>query len=220
MKTTSEGCGVRHAARVKVALVALCMVAACSTKNETVKTDSAGGMVGATTAAAGASTGATAAAQPASPSSYTDPQILGATEGADSAEIALGKVAEKKASNAGVKAFAQMLVADHSKAAKQAKQLESKASLNAQTPPGDTTSAETSHLVDRFNGIAKGMDFDTAFVNHEVDDHQHDLDDTKSMIDAAQNPQVKQMLQSSLPVLQKHLDRAKALQKQLEKSKS
>jgi len=192
-------------------------MAACGPKTDRTS-DSAAGTVGATTAAT--ETGATTAAQPASvePKNYSDAQILGAIEGADSSEIAVAKVAETSASTAGVKSYAKMLVSDHEKALKDAKSLETKASANAQTPPGDTTSAATSHVIDRLKGL-KGFDFDTAFVNHEVDDHKHDIDDTKDMIDATKNTEVKTALQSSLPVLQKHLDRAQALQKELDKMK-
>lgn len=222
MDTTSDG--VRRITRTSLALlIAGTALVACRSGNETTN-DSAAGAVGTTASSyggvAGASTGATASAQPAaSPSSYSDAQILGALQGADSSEIQAGKVAEQKATNAAVKSFARMLVTDHTKGATQTKQL-AKDSLSAQTPPGDTTATATTHFLDRLNSTAKGLAFDTAFVNHEVEDHQHDIDDTKQMVDAAKNPQVKQLLQKTLPVLQKHLDRAKALQDQLSKTKS
>lgn len=221
MNTTSDG--VRRITRTSLALLfAGTALVACRSGKETTN-DSAAGAVGATTSSygmAGASTGATAAAQPpVSPSSYNDAQILGALQGADSAEIEIAKLAEQKATNPGVKSFARMLVADHGKGASQAKQI-AKDSLSAQTPPGDTTATATTHFLDRLGSTAKGMAFDTAFVNHEVEDHQHDIDDAKQMVDAAKNPQVKQLVQKTLPVLQKHLDRAKALQEQFSKGRS
>lgn len=215
--STNENRGAARAAVVGLSVAALCALAACGGGNNAT-TDSAAGTVGATSAAT--PVGATTAAQPATvePKDYSDAQILGAQEGVDSMEIAVGKVAETHASNAGVKSFAKMIVADHEKALKDMKSLETKASASAQTPPGDTTSAATSHAVDQLNGL-KGMDFDTAFVNHMVDGHKHAIDATKDMIDATKNTEVKTALQSSLPVLQKHLDRAQALQKELDKAK-
>lgn len=217
--STMDKRGAARAAVVGLSVVALCAMAACGPKTDRTS-DSAAGTVGATTAAT--PTGATTAAQPSTepvkPKDFNDAQILGAQEGADSSEIAVARLAETHASNAGVKSFAKMLVSDHEKALKDMKGLEKKANANAQTPPGDTTSAATSHVVDRLKGL-KGFDFDTAFVNHEVDDHKQDLDDTKDMIDATKNVEVKTALQSSLPVLQKHLDRAQALQKELDKAK-
>jgi len=210
--------GATRAAVAGLTVAALFALAACGGGNNAT-TDSAAGVVGATTAAT--SVGATTAAQPSQtvePKNYSDAQILGAIEGADSSEIAIAKLAESQSTNSGVKSYAKMLVTDHTKALKDAKSLETKVSTNAQTPPGDTTSAATSHVIDRLKGL-KGMDFDTAFVNHEVDDHKKDIDDTKDMVDATKNTEVKTALQSSLPVLQKHLDRAQALQKELDKAK-
>ena len=211
--------GASRAAVAGLSVVALCAMAACGPKADRTS-DSAAGAVGATTAAttAGATTAAQPTNEPVKPKDFNDAQILAAQEGADSSEIAVGKLAETQASTAGVKSFAKMLVSDHEKALKDTRSLEKKVSTTAQEAPGDTTSAATSHVVDRLKGL-KGFDFDTAFVNHEVDDHKHDIDDTKDMIDATKNVEVKTALQSSLPVLQKHLDRAQALQKELDKAK-
>jgi hypothetical protein len=49
------------------------------------------------------------------------------------------------------------------------------------------------------------------FVNHEVEDHKADINDAKAMRGAAKDPQVKALLEKSLPELQKHLDRAQKL---------
>ena len=63
--------------------------------------------------------------------------------------------------------------------------------------------------------MAKGVDFDTAFVNHEVEDHQKVLTDVQGLEQQAQNADVKALLTKTIPALQKHLDKAQALQKQL-----
>ena len=56
---------------------------------------------------------------------------------------------------------------------------------------------------------------DTAFVNHEVQDHQTDIADAQKSAAAAQNPDLKALVEKSIPELQKHLDAAQALQKKL-----
>lgn len=60
---------------------------------------------------------------------------------------------------------------------------------------------------------SKGTAFDTAFVNHEVEDHQQDIEDAKAMTGAARNAEVKAMLEKELSELQKHLDIARRLVK-------
>jgi protein subunit release factor A len=52
-------------------------------------------------------------------------------------------------------------------------------------------------------------------VNHEVQDHQTDIADAQKAVAAAQNPDVKALLQKSIPELQKHLNIAQTLQRKL-----
>jgi predicted outer membrane protein len=73
-------------------------------------------------------------------------------------------------------------------------------------------------VIDRLKGL-NGNDRDTAFVNHEIADHQSDISDTKSAISSTQNADVKALLQREMPELQKHLDRAQSLSKQLASKK-
>lgn len=182
-------------------------------------TDSVAGAMTPSGSDTGKTTAYTAPNANADTTRLSDANIIAKMEGSDSSEVAIATFARGKATNAGVKSYATMLINDHKKALSEAKGLEKKTSINAQTPPNDTTAQETSHVLDRLKSIAKGMDFDTAFVNHEVEDHQHDISDTQSMIGAAQNADVKAALQKSLPVLQKHLNRAQELQGQLGKGK-
>lgn len=196
-----------------LACAALAALAACAKGKEGQDTTAAAAAAESTAAAPAGAT--TAAAAPAPSGQLSDANIVAKAEGADSAEIEVATMARGKATNAGVKAYADMLVSDHGKALVDMKKLATTANITPQAPPGDTTAQETSHLLDRFKGLAKGAAFDTAFVNHEVEDHQHDIEDTKSMQDQAQNADLKKALSATMPTLQKHLDRAQQLQKTL-----
>ena len=196
---------------------ALLLAVGCSKKEHTMTTDSAAGAMTPSGSDTGKTTAYTAPNANADTVRLSDANIIAKMEGGDSSEVAIATFARTKATNAGVKSYAAMLINDHKKALSDAKALEKKTSINAQTPPNDTTDQATSHVLDRLKSIAKGTAFDTAFVNHEVEDHQHDISDTQSMMGAAQNADVKSALQKSLPVLQKHLNRAQELQGQLGK---
>lgn len=148
-----------------------------------------------------------------------DATILGMEQGGDSAEVQIAKYMMANGTNASVKAYARMLNTDHSKGLTEVQNVAKKASLTPQAPPNDTTAQETSHTLDHLKSLS-GKDRDTAFVNHEVEDHQTDISDAKQAQQAAQNPQVKSLLQKTLPELQKHLNRAQQLQKQLGGSSS
>lgn len=212
------------AARRTLALAAVSglLLVACKGKEQTAGGSAAGtlppsGMsTGASTGAMGnmGGAGASASAATSGTGTLSDANILARMEGSDSSEVAVAKAVRGRATSSGVRAYTQMLITDHTKALDQTRSLARKLSITPQPPPNDTTAQETSHLIDRFTSLPKSA-LDTAFVNHEVEDHQHDIDDTKQMIDQAQNAQVKAALQKSLPTLQKHLDRARQLQKQL-----
>ena len=190
-----------------LSLSGLLVVAACS-KGADSRADSAAGGVGDTSAAA------TPAPTP-TPAPLTDQNIVAKIGAADSAEIALAKLAESKATNAGVKSYARLLVTDHSSHAKALAALEKKADLTPQPPANDMSAQDEQQTLDRFKSLEKGITFDTAFVNYEVEDHQKVLTEVQSLEQQAQQPDLKALLTKTIPTLQKHLDRAQALQKQL-----
>jgi len=193
-----------------VVAAALLYAVACG-KSADSRADSAGGLVGATTGAGPA----VVQPAPATPAPLTDANIVAKLGAADSAEVALARLATSKATNAGVKAYARLLVTDHTSHTRALAALEKKASLTPQPPPNDMSAQDEQQTLDRFKALAKGMDFDTAFVNHEVTDHQTVISEVQSLENTAQNADLKALLTKTLPVLQKHLDRAQALQKRL-----
>ncbi len=148
------------------------------------------------------------------PTGLNDASILGKELSGDSAEVAIAKYMIANGTNASVKAYARLLDHDHSQSMMDVRTVAKKTSLTPQTPPNDTSAQETAHTLDHLKSL-NGKDRDTAFVNHEAQDHQSDIADVQQAEQAALNPQVKALLQKSLPELQKHLDRAQKLQGEL-----
>jgi putative membrane protein len=148
----------------------------------------------------------------------TDANILAAESDGDSAEVVIGKYAIAHAKDPQVKAYGQLLVSDHGKGLAQVHALAKKLSIIPLPPPDDTAPQETAHTLDHLASLT-GHDFDTAFVAHEIQDHQTDIADAQKAAAAAQNPEVKSLVEKSLPELQKHLDRAQALDKKLSATK-
>lgn len=192
---------------ISITIAALLALTACSKKNDAGTTDTA-----AVAASSTASTTDTTAASSASGAQMSDANILAQESDGDSAEVVIGQYARTHASNAQVKAYAKLLVDDHGKGLKEVHALAKKLSVTPQPAADDTAAQETAHTLEHL-GTLKGKDFDTAFVAHEIQDHQTDIADAKKAASAAQNPQVKQLVEKSLPELQKHLDRAQALAK-------
>ena len=63
-----------------------------------------------------------------------------------------------------------------------------------------------------------GSDFEKAYINMMVDDHQKVVDKFKDASDKCKDPDIKALASKLLPTLQAHLDHAKMLKDGLKKS--
>lgn len=123
------------------------------------------------------------------------------------AEVEMGKLAATKAANPDVKKFAQMMVDDHTKANNDLKALAAKKGM---TLPTDLDSSHKSTMDDLREQA--GADFDKAYVEEMVDDHEEDVSKFEDEAKNATDPDVRAFAQKTLPVLQKHLDAIKGIQ--------
>ena len=80
-----------------------------------------------------------------------------------------------------VKLYARQLLDDHGRTDRDLHDLETRLKLPEKPPPQDTTKAELAHLKARFAALPRGLAFDTAFVNHEAEDHVNDIKETKDL---------------------------------------
>jgi putative membrane protein len=122
-------------------------------------------------------------------------------------EIDLGKLAVQKTQSPEVKALAQRLVTDHSKANQQLKRLAQKESVSVPTGVGKEQKDLRAQL-EKLNGAA----FDRAFVDAEVKDHQNDITFYQNESNRLQDPQLRSFAQQTLPVLQEHLQMAERVE--------
>jgi len=121
------------------------------------------------------------------------------------AEIEMGQLAQANGGSDEVKAFGRKMVEDHTTANQEAVTLATAAGVTPPTaPPAD---AKKTH--DELAGLS-GSDFDRAFAKHMVQDHQKAADMFTDKADDGDDP-VSQFAQKTLPVIQQHLDAAKAL---------
>jgi len=125
-------------------------------------------------------------------------------------EIQVGKLAAQKASDPAVKRFAQKLADDHTKANQQLQSLPGADQvLQSVSLPEDKRQA-----IDQLSGLS-GKEFDRAFIDQMVQDHEKAVSRFQEVASSATDPQVKQFASQLLPTLQRHLEQAKALQSRL-----
>lgn len=145
-----------------------------------------------------------AAAEP-----MTDQQFVDFAGQTDMVEINLGKLAQDSASSQAVKDYAQTLIDDHSKDFGQLYDVAHQANL---TRPDAIDAEHNKMMIDPFQKL-KGAAFDHHYIQEMVNGHTKAIAVYKKEAADAQNPAVKTYAQNALPVLEKHLDGAKGLEK-------
>ena len=123
------------------------------------------------------------------------------------AEIELGKLAATKAQNPEVKQFAQKMVTDHTKAADELKALAGEKNFSMPV----RLDAKHQAVLDKLNGLS-GAEFDKAYVEAMVADHEETVATFKSEAEGGKDADAKAWAGKTLPTLQMHLEMIKAIQ--------
>ncbi len=142
--------------------------------------------------------------------SMGDQQFLMKAAQGGMAEVELGQLAEKNASNSSVKQFGQRMVTDHSKANEQAKSLAAQKSI---TLPASMNSTDQSLY--RSLSSKTGSDFDKAYITAMIKDHHEDIAEFQHEANSGTDPDIKAWAAKTLPTLQEHLRMAESCAKQL-----
>jgi putative membrane protein len=146
----------------------------------------------------------------------TDQQFVDFAAQTDMVEANLGQLAQTVASSQPIKDYAQMLVTDHTKDFNQLNDIAHQANFNR---PDVIDAEHNKMMIDPFQKL-KGAAFDRRYIQEMVTGHTKAIAVyTKESVDA-QNPALKSYAGQALPVLQKHLEEAKALQKSKATAKS
>jgi putative membrane protein len=142
-----------------------------------------------------------------------DAQIASIVVTANQVDIDAGKLATSKATDDDVKAFARLMVADHTGVNKSAADLAAKLKV---TPQDNATSqnlnADGAKNIAHLNTL-EGAAFDKAYIDREVAYHQQVIDALdKVLIPGATNGELKALLVKVRPAFVAHLEHAKRLQ--------
>lgn len=142
--------------------------------------------------------------------------VLSQMNVANTTEIQLATVATKKASSPQVKQIARKLLTDHTKNRQQVRALAQKLNVSLTPGQGGSVSASDSAAMPTDLQARTGAEFDRAFIQHEIDDHQSNVDKIqKQILPSLQNEQIKTYLQKTVTEMQGHLSSLKQVQQQL-----
>ena len=119
------------------------------------------------------------------------------------AEVAMGQLAQQRASHALVKAFGQRIMQDHGKANDDLKRVASGKGM--QLPA--TMGRMHQNNADRLAKLS-GAEFDRAYMKHMLDDHKKDISEFEKASKSAKDAEVKDFAARTLPTLKSHLQTA------------
>jgi len=161
--------------------------------------------------AAQPNSGATAS----SPSTSADQDFVTKAAQGNSAEIELGKIVAAKSKDPNVKQFAQMMVKDHTATLNELQELAQSKNLNFNDDlPDDAKALQT-----KLSGDT-GKQLDKDYMDGMLEDHQKDVQEFTDQSQKAKDSDVKQWASKTLPILQKHLEKAQQIDAKLNKDKA
>ena len=147
----------------------------------------------------------------------SDANIVALLDEANMADSASGAYALGKATNPDVKAFAKLMMGEHHALRAQGQQLANQLNITPEAPADDPLKPAAASEMAALRAAPKGAQFDRTYIEQEVGIHKAVLDLAGKAHDAAQNEQLKKLIEQAKPVIEKHLDRAEEIQKKLGK---
>jgi putative membrane protein len=135
--------------------------------------------------------------------------VIKAAEAGNS-EVSEGNLAASKATDPDVKSFASTMVTDHGKAGDELKSFATSRGMTLPTGPGKDGEAAMDKLSKK-----SGTDFDKAYMEQAVKDHEHAVKAFEKASRDAKDPDLKAWAAKTLPTLQHHLELAKAAKKKV-----
>lgn len=126
-------------------------------------------------------------------------------------ELELGQLADKKASSKEVKEFADKMKTGHSQANTKLKQLAKNKNVSLPdsiAEDGMETKQDLAKLT--------GTKFDKKYIEEMLDNHKKDVNKFEDMAEKAEDPEVKNFAQQTLPSLKNHYMEAQQLDSMLE----
>jgi putative membrane protein len=215
---------MKHALLLSAAAVAALSLAACNKPASTTAADATDATKSAATDAASA-TGtavnkaedATGAAVGATSANTLGPHDTSAfvsnASQSDMYEIQAAQIAQKRSKNPDIKAFAKMMVTDHTKSTKMMTPLVQAAGQ----APADKLDDRRQGFIDHLNS-ASDADFDKTYVDQQVAAHNEALDLMNGYAKDGSDAGLKGGAAKIAPTVQTHLDKIKAIQAAMKKS--
>jgi len=123
-------------------------------------------------------------------------------------EVQLGELAKTKAVNSRVKKFGSMMITDHMELNEHLQKIARTKNISLPQALSDDAKKDIDNLNKK-----TGRDFDRAYMHMMLTDHKKDVSEFEKAAKDCKDPELKNFIEKALPVMMKHLDSAKAIDK-------
>ena len=150
------------------------------------------------------------------PMTLTNANLAYLLDEANVADSTGGALAYTKATNDEVKRYARMMETEHGALRKDALAHLQRVQVTPDAPPTDPVKQMADNGARTLESTPRGRQFDQAYIDHEVQMHQALLNLLRQARSSSRNQAlIESIIEKAEPVLQKHLERAQELQRQV-----
>jgi putative membrane protein len=140
---------------------------------------------------------------------YTEKNLVDHLIVADSIELEMAQLAAMRTQNTAVRDYATMLVTDHKNHLEALRKAAAEHDVGRQALASDTSTASAIRAMTSLREMAADSGFDNAFIRQQIAHHKQAIIDLKMYGGAAKDDDVKDDVKHVLPVLERHLARAR-----------
>jgi putative membrane protein len=128
-------------------------------------------------------------------------------------EVALGRLANDRASSSAVKDYGKQMVSDHDAMNDQWSKVASKYHMQS-TSSGAEFGPNGKDAIDRLEKL-KGSEFDQAYMMEMIRDHEQDLSEFQRLQYSARDPEIRELAASGVATIEQHLTLARQVGSQV-----
>lgn len=143
--------------------------------------------------------------------------VIGLLSQVHEVDSALGALGAAVGSTLNVKEFGRMVLREHRALRKDILDLGEQMGAPA-APPSKPADAPPAAGLNSLNEAAASLAWDAAYLDYTIAEHQSSLENTARALAATHRAEVRQFVSRSVPILQKHLDKARQLRKALSRT--
>ena len=146
---------------------------------------------------------------------YTEKNLVDRLIVVDSVELEMAELAAKRTQNTAVRDYANMVISDHRGHLESLRKIASEDDVGRQASASDTAGAVAIRSLTSLAQMSADSGFDKAFIREQIRLHNQEIIALKMFGGAAKDDDLKDEVKRTMPVLERHLARAREVAAQI-----